>query len=350
MKIAVYTIALNEEQFVQQWYDSAREADYLLIADTGSTDSTIALAKSLNINIININIKPWRFDTARNAALAALPLDVDYCIALDMDEVLLPGWREELEKVDKSVTRPRYKYTWSWNDDGTPGLQYGGDKIHSRIGYRWKHPVHEVAVAYGMDEVQGWTNLEIHHHPDNSKSRAQYLPLLELSVKEDLHDERNAYYFARELFFNGRYEEAKKEFDRYLSLPTAKWNAERAAAYRYLAKVDPKNVESHLVAAAVEAPEYREAWVELAQHYYEKNNWKYCYQAAKKALEILDKPLAYLNESWAWGSLPYDLAALSAFHNGYHQEAVDLGKEALTFEPQNERLISNLAFYEQAVK
>ena len=35
MKVAIYTIALNEEQFVEKWYESAKEADYLLIADTG---------------------------------------------------------------------------------------------------------------------------------------------------------------------------------------------------------------------------------------------------------------------------------------------------------------------------
>ena len=39
MKIAVYTIALNEENFVKRWFESAKEADYLLIADTGSTSS-----------------------------------------------------------------------------------------------------------------------------------------------------------------------------------------------------------------------------------------------------------------------------------------------------------------------
>ena len=34
MKIAVYTIAKNEEQFVEAWYNSAKDANYLLIADT----------------------------------------------------------------------------------------------------------------------------------------------------------------------------------------------------------------------------------------------------------------------------------------------------------------------------
>ena len=45
MKIAIYTIAKNEEQFVEDWYNSAKDADYLLIADTGSTDNTVHIAE-----------------------------------------------------------------------------------------------------------------------------------------------------------------------------------------------------------------------------------------------------------------------------------------------------------------
>jgi glycosyltransferase involved in cell wall biosynthesis len=240
MKVAVYTIALNEEQFVEPWYESAKEADYLLIADTGSTDNTVAWARERGINVITVLIKPWRFDMARNASLAALPADIDYCIALDMDEVLLPGWRQELEKAHRNnATRPRYQYTWNWKDDAytEPGLQYGGDKIHSRLGYRWKHPVHEVLVCQGR-EVQEWIPLEIHHHPDHSKSRGQYLPLLKLAVDEDPSDDRNAFYYARELYFARDYDAALIEFKRHLSLPTAKWEPERAASMRYLAKID----------------------------------------------------------------------------------------------------------------
>ena len=65
MKVAIYTIALNELQFVKPWYESAKEADYLLIADTGSTDGTIEAAKKLKINVVNVVVKPWRFDMGR---------------------------------------------------------------------------------------------------------------------------------------------------------------------------------------------------------------------------------------------------------------------------------------------
>lgn len=344
MKIAVYTIAKNEEQFVERWYESAKEADYLLIADTGSTDATVSKAMALGINVLAISINPWRFDDARNASLASIPADVDFCIALDMDEVLVPGWREELEKVKPETTRPRYQYTWSWNGD-EPGLQYGGDKIHRRHGYRWKHPVHEVIMADRTPEVQEWTNLQIHHHPDETKSRGQYFPLLELSVQEDPLDDRNAFYLAREYFFYGMIDKAAEEFKRHLSLPKALWPAERAASMRFLAKCEPQNAEVHLHAAIAEDSNRREARVELANYYYVKQNWEQCYTFALSALKITEKPLDYLCEEFAWGWLPYDLAAISAYYLGKNKEALKYGKKALELNPNDERLAQNMSFY-----
>jgi tetratricopeptide (TPR) repeat protein len=348
MKVAVYTIALNEQQFVKRWADSCKEADFRFILDTGSTDGTVEEAYAQGVDCMIASIKPWRFDDARNASLALLPHDIDYCIALDMDEVLLPGWREELEKAHKlGLTRPRYKYTWSWKSDGTPGLQYGGDKIHARNGYRWKHPVHEVITLDRIEERQGWVGLEIHHYPDHTKARSQYLPLLKQAVQEDLSDDRNAFYYARELYFYSKYEEAMQEFKRHLELPRAKWPPERAASMRYLAKIDTKNAEDWIKKAIKEAPNRREALVEMATHYYSKNNWEECYKYSKKALEIIEKPLEYLCEEFAWGAKPYDLAALASYNLGKYKEALEYNTKALELDPNDERLNSNQEYYKE---
>jgi glycosyltransferase involved in cell wall biosynthesis len=349
MKIAVYTIALNEEKFVWDWYNSAKDADYLLIADTGSNDNTVSLAESIGINVVKISISPWRFDDARNASLAALPKDIDICISLDMDEVLVSGWREKLEGINPDTTRPRYKYTWSWNEDGTPGLEYGGDKIHARHGYRWKHPVHEVLTTDRLQENQEWIDLEIHHHPDSSKPRSQYLPLLELSVREDPHDDRNAYYYARELFFYGKNDEAVKEFKRYLDLPTARWGAERAAAYRYMAKCQPILGDQYLIQAIEEDKSRRESYVSLSQWYYDNKQWDWCYDYAFLALEIKEKPLDYLCEDYAWGSLPHDLAGIAAYNLGNIEDAIKHTEDAIALS-NDPRLKTNLEHYLSLIK
>jgi tetratricopeptide (TPR) repeat protein len=349
MRVAVYTIAKNEAQFVDRWAESCRDADYRLILDTGSTDGTQELADDLDITVIDAVVRPWRFDDARNAALALLPEDIDYCISLDMDEVLQPGWRNHLEKMhDEQVTRPRYKYTWSWKPNGEPDLQYGGDKIHTRFGYRWKHVVHETLVPT-VQEKQGWCDLEIHHHPDHTKSRAQYGDLLAIAVAESPDDDRVAFYWARELFYMGRHDEAVAEFQRYLRLPSAVWRPERAAAYRFMAKCEPARKEHWLKFAVLEAPDRREGWHDLALLYYDTGAWMSCLMAAQNCLSIKEMPLEYLCEAEAWGSSPYDLAALAAHSLGYHREAAQYGTKALELAPDNERLKGNLVFYTDAL-
>jgi len=342
MKVAVYSIAKNEEQFVAKWIESAKDADMILLADTGSTDNTVSLAKDLGITVVEIEVNPWRFDVARNKSLDAIPEDYDYCIALDLDEVLLPGWREELGRMhEKRIMRPRYKYVWSWNDDGSEGLVYGGDKIHARSGCKWYHPVHEV-LRFDTQESHEWCSIEIHHHADSSKSRGQYLPLLKLSVEEDPDDDRNAHYYARELLLYDHKDEALVEFKRHLALPRATWKPERAASMRYLSRcVDESERVDWLLRSVAEYPEGREALVELASYFYSIEDWHGCYFAANRAIRITDKPLAYFCEDWAWNDYIYDIGSIAAFHLGQDEDALVWCAKALEFKSNDERLLMN---------
>jgi tetratricopeptide (TPR) repeat protein len=346
MKVAIYTIALNERQFVDKWFEASKDADYLMIADTGSTDGTVERARELGIVVHSIKNMPWRFDDARNAALALLPEDIDMCISLDMDEVITPNWKPVIEELwSRGVTRPRYKHVWSFNDDGTPGLEFSYDHIHARKGYRWRHPVHECLYSYGIEEKQEWTDgLETHHHPDPSKSRAQYLPLLALSVKEDPYNDRNAFYYGRELYFYGKNEEAARELKRHLDLPTAHWAPERAASMRFIGKSLPEEAEIWFRKAIAQAPGRREPWVDLAKLYYERNDWTNSLETAKEALAITEKPLEYLCEADAWGAAPYDYAAIACYNLGLYKEASEYAQKAYDLEPSDERLKNNLDF------
>lgn len=339
MKIAVYTITKNEEQFVKRWAESCKEADYRLIVDTGSTDNTLQEAKDAGCHVASVVINPWRFDDARNAALALLPKDIDMCVSLDADEVLMPGWREHLEALPPNVTRPRYKYVWSWNPDGTEGIVFLRDHIHKRHGYRWKHPVHEVVVPTG-DEVQAFCALEVHHHADGTKSRGQYLPLLELSVKEDPDDDRNVFYLGREYMFYNVPDKAIPLFLKHLELST--WGAERATSMRYLGKATG-NKEHWFLRACAEASERREPWVDLGFFYYEIQNWPGAYSACMRALSIVEKPLEYLCEPESWGSLPHDIASVAAWNLGIKDAALMHTLNAVRLSPQDSRIRANAA-------
>lgn len=346
MKVAVYAINLNYAHALQKWANCARDADYLVMMDTGSTDGSMEAGRAAGIDMHLNPITPWRYDHARNAALALVPNDVDYCIALDTDEFLQPGWREALEKAHaQGITRPRYRFVWSWKSPGVPDIEFAAEKIHPRHGYRWKHAAHETLFHDGP-EVQGWVDgLEIHHHQEPRAYRSHALPLLEIAVSESPDDDRMAFYYARELYFADKHDRAEVEFHRYLSLPTALWPAERAAAMRYLYKIT--NSPMWLNDAHLTAPDRREALVELAYHRYTQQEWEGCLKAAKKALAIKDKPLDYLCEAFAWGALPHDLAAIAAYRLGYVHEAKFHGMEAIKLSPYDARLADNYRHYRE---
>ena len=349
MKVAVYTISKNEEGFVKRWAESCAEADYRIICDTGSSDNTVSVAESLGVTVHQKVFTPWRFDTSRNWSIDCIPEDADLCICLDMDEILIPGWRQAIEGA-QGFNKVKYKYVWSWNADGSEGLTYAASKIHSRKGFYWKHPVHEVIMPLaGTVEKEIWIDgPQIHHHPDPTKSRAQYLPLLELAVQEDPKDDRNQYYLGREYYYNKRYVEATRHLKIYLDL--ASWKPERAAACRLLSETDPANSESWIWRALAEDSGRRENWVGLAKIFYDKKDWESCRWASIKALAITQKPLDYLCTAEAWGYLPFDFKALSCYYLGRFEEALEAGKIAFEMESSNERLKQNLAFYLKAMQ
>lgn len=354
MKIAVYSICLNEEQFIQRWFESAKQADQILLADTGSTDSTVEIAKSLGIDVYTLSIKPWRFDDARNASLALIDSDIDICIALDVDEVLEPGWRESLEVQWGDETRGRYKYVWSHLPDGSEGVVYYGDKVHLRNNYRWIHPVHEVITTDRMQEKQIYLkDFQITHYPDQTKSRGQYLPLLELAVQERPQDDRNSHYLAREYMYTRQFDKAIDEFRRHLSLPTATWKDERAASYRYLARcLMGLGKSDEAVDAAIEStkesPGTRETWFDLAKVCYYSERWEKCIAALDLCLSIEDRAISYISDPEAWGATPHDIYSIAAFKLGNVDLALKQAKLASDLDPSDERILNNIKFFEEA--
>ena len=346
MKVVVASIALNEEKHVRRWAESAKDADYIYLLDTGSTDDTIKIAKECGVTVIEQKITPWHFSNARNYLLERLPEDADWVINLDLDEVLIDGWRGHLESVPAGITRPRYQYTWNWDADGNPGLQYHGDKIVVRHGYKWHNAVHEIMHEIApLVETQSFMGLEIHHHADDTKSRGSYLPLLLLDVEENPDNDRNVYYAARELMYYGRVEESVAMFKCHLTMPSSIWPPERAFSMRYIAKQSPDEREQWLLRGVAEYPWGRELWVDLAQYYHDTNNWVGCYYAARGALAITERGSLYLTEAAMWGWLPHDLLALAANRLGLYSEAIAHGEIACEINPKDERLKNNLFFY-----
>lgn len=358
MKIIVYAICKNESKFAARWAASMGEADAVYVLDTGSTDGTAALLRNAGAHVTEEIISPWRFDTARNRSLALVPEDADVCVCTDLDEVFEAGWRKKLEAAwQKDTCRAAYRYTWNFNPDGSEGRVFYLDKIHLRHGYRWTHPVHEVLEWQGPGEENRITveGMQLNHHADDKKSRAQYLPLLELSVQEAPEDDRNMHYLGREYFFYRRWDDCIRTLKRHLALPKATWADERCASMRYIGKAylnkgEENKAEKWLLRAVAEAPHLREPCMDLARFYYHRKDWEGLAWIAGRALRITERPRTYISESDAWGSAPWDLRALGLYYTGRKKEALAAAKEAARLSPENDRLQKNEALIRAAVE
>ncbi len=352
MKIAVYTCALNEEQFVERWVNSAIEADQRLVLDTGSTDKTVEALRDLGVMVGHASIKPWRFDDAKNAALNLLSPKIDIAVQLDLDEVLTANWRQNLEAAWQfETTRLHYKYVWSWTPDGRPDRIYFADKIGGRHTHRWKNPVHEVLMPTVPEVVAVCPEVLIEHHPDNNKSRDSYLPLLELSTREDPLNDRNSHYLGREYFFHKKYKEAIAEFKRHITLPTACWQAERAASLRYGGKCYESLEDHHhaykwFALATLEDSQSREAFVDLAGFLLRRGNWQGVLYYTTEALKIPPDQSSYINERYALEEGPFDLASVAFYNLGDQKSALACAKKAIELNPFDERIRANLSMIE----
>lgn len=358
MKICVYAICKNEEKFVKRWLDSMEEADCICVLDTGSTDKTIELLKQSKKVIVKQKIiKPWRFDVARNESMKLIPKDVDMCVCTDLDEVFEKGWRDKLEKnITKNVKNVQYRYTWNFNEDGSEGVVFYANKIHSNGYFYWKHPVHEVITYKGSEEYESILikDLQLNHYADNTKSRGQYLPLLELSVKEDPENDRNVHYLGREYYFNGQYEKAIETLKKHLSLKTATWKDERSASMRYIGICyyklnDFDNAEYYFKLSIKETPHNREPYFELGKFYYYSNRFLDAVCVFESMLNIKDRELNYISNPQAWGYELYDYLSLCYYELNDKINALINVLKAQQLNPTDERLKNNYEFFKNII-
>lgn len=354
-KICVYAISKNEEQFVDRWMDAVSEADQVVVTDTGSTDRTVEKLRARGALVYEERITPWRFDVARNAALSHVPEDTDICVSNDLDEVFAPGWRQKLEETWRpEYTRAKYLFTWSFHPDGTPNKQFPMEKIHRRQDFRWVRPVHE-ALEYtgeGGEHSLFINGLVLHHYPDLSKPRSQYLPLLELCVKEDPDDDRAMFWLGREYMYHERYDDAVETLKRHLALPSANWDEERSASLQLIARChalqkNPREAKAWLYRAIAECPNIREPYYLMAKLAYQEQNWPLAFAMVKNTLSILKQSGSYLVDPKSWGAAPYDYGALAAYHLGLYETAQDYARSAAALNPTDGRLSSNLALMEK---
>lgn len=368
-KIAVYTICKDELPNVDKWMNSMMEGDYLCVLDTGSTDGTWEKLKEWQskypgkVIISQAEIKPWRFDVARNANMKMIPKDADFCVSTDLDEILNPGWGEKFREAWAKGNKHRmwYKYAWSHNQDGTPARVFWYDKCHDNTGnWIWRYPVHETLTWIGdsnYDGTSGTTvsnDIWLEHFPLPKAERSSYLPLLEMRAEENPDDYYGLVYLAHEYYYSGKKEKCVEYIDTTV-MPKI------SAADMYYCKTDLfmfkgrchtdlGQLDKAIIdfkQGIAQSPEFRDNYLELAKVYLVQKRYEDAISIINEALLKSRRLYSWLEWDKAWTSEPADLLCLAYYYAGAKNTALMYAKMAYGEDKGDERLRDNLVRMEQ---
>lgn len=340
---------------------ACRNADTVIVGDTGSTDNTAEILRDLGATVIPVRVLPWRFDTARNAVLSQVPEAFDLCFALDMDEYPQPCWRDHIEPVWDGMRHSRlwFKYIHSFTKDGAPANIGKKGFAHNRQGYIWKHRVHEDIYWQGNPAAEQSIHipeLVVEHRQQPQQHRELYSELLKEECASETSTPRHLFWLCRELFQQQAWASLAATCCAFLA-SAGTWHVERAhclimqaAAYRQLGKPH-EAIKAHLQACDA-APGDREPWFEFGRMYYAAKQWAQAYGMFSQCLKIVHRADHYLTSDNAWDYWPHYMAAVCMTKMGSPATAAVHARAAADYTTQSQHmqaLLSELQPYMQKV-
>lgn len=166
--ISVIIITHNEEKNIARCLKSVQWADEIVVVDSGSTDHTVEIAKSLNATVIS---NQWE-GYAKQKEFALTIVSNEWIFSIDADEEVTNDLKDEiLQTIHLPHTLNGYEIPrksfflgrWIKNGGWYPGLQL---RLFKKSKTKMNHrPVHEGFLVEGL---MGILNADINHYTYNS--------------------------------------------------------------------------------------------------------------------------------------------------------------------------------------
>lgn len=289
--ISLCMIVKNEEAVLGRCLDSVKDAvDEIIIVDTGSSDRTKEIAAEYTDKIYDFE---WvnDFSAARNEAFSKA--EMDYCMWLDADDILEEKGQEKLlfwkAQADGTEDVVMMDYAAGFDEEGRVTFCYERERLLKRKrGFRWEGRVHEAVPVSGKVERLA---LRIEHHSRKTSYGHRNLRIYEdmKEAGEPFHA-RDLFYYARELYYHRRYEEAVGCFLFFLEQKDAfcenQVDACRFTAYCLYALGREEKALSYLYRGLRYRTPGGELCCEIGKHFADRQNWEqaaFWYEAALHA-------------------------------------------------------------------
>ena len=220
--ISCCMIVKNEEEFLEQCLNSIKDyVDEIIIVDTGSTDSTIDIAKRFTDKVY-FHLWENSFSKARNQALQYAT--GDWIFQIDADEELMEGSGKRLRQViedAKEVDVVYVKIFCSYSNGAKKSL-HNFERLFKNNGViHYEGSVHNRVVG-GTKAF--YSQIELWHYGydvDEEKSQEKFIRttgLLKKEIKKDPENPMYHHYLAASYFSKGMDEDAIEEAEKAIDL------------------------------------------------------------------------------------------------------------------------------------
>lgn len=274
-KISVVMICKNEESCILTALESVRDADEIVVCDTGSTDSTVSIVEAFSKTTptpVVITKYAWddHFANARNAALDAA--SGDWCLSLDCDEVVKPGTMAALRTAAATATGDTFQmrlFSKGVEDTHwhylvrffrrTPRIKWIG-RGHEALNFDDQTRLNEGGIVYGYSAA--------HDLDPDRMMRVMLKSLLDAELAGEKPTTRTLYYLAREFWYRKNYPRALFWFTERTK--EMGYRAECADAWLYIARIHwatgkPEEARTAVCNSLLLAPDCREALAFMAE-------------------------------------------------------------------------------------
>ena len=358
MRVCLSMIIKNESKVIERCLRSVRPFVHSwAIVDTGSTDGTQALVRSVMGDLPGeLAENPWiDFAANRNQALALARKHGDYALIIDADEVLeaAPGF------VYGKLDAPGYMLELIYGDTryrrvAMPGLN---------AQWEWQGVLHEVLVSPHAAQAEFLPGLSIRVFTDGARSQQSQEQkysndaevLRQALLKEPSHT-RYAFYFAQSLRDAGKTQDAIEAYEKRIAM--GGWVEEVYYAKLQVAVLKERigAPPGDILLAYLDAYNFRPIRAEAICEFARYNRLQQRYVVARDAAQIaaatpMPPDLLFMDTTvYEWRAR--DELAVSAYWAGDRELSARLCRELLADAKlpaaQRERVKQNLAFSENA--
>lgn len=351
VSISLCMIIKNEEDVIGRCLDSVKDiVDEIIIVDTGSTDSSKEIVSKYTDKIYDF-IWIDDFSEARNFSFSKATKD--YVMWLDADDVIFEKDRLKLKNIKEtlsySVDMVMMKYDIAFDSNGNTTFSYYRERLFKRIkNYKWEGPIHEVISPSGNVI---YSDFSVSHKKIHRNDPKRNLRIFEKIIKEGtVLDPRQQFYYARELYYNGRYKEAIDRFNEFLDSDRG-WienciNAckDMSDCYRLLG--DDKGVLNSLLKSLEYDEPRAEICCELGKYFFYKEKFKiaiFWYEIASTR-EVANTSGGFI-EIDCYGYIPYIQLCVCHDKLGDYKKASYYNEKAGELKPDDNSVEYNRNYF-----